>query len=378
MLRGYGTVPIAQGIKLDNDKPMLVLGIETTCDETAAAVVERQRDGGGRILSNIVHSQTVEHARFGGVVPEIAARAHVDLLDGIVGRAMKDADVGFAQLSAVAAAAGPGLIGGVIVGLTTAKAIAMVHDTPLIAVNHLEAHALTPRLTCALAFPYCLFLASGGHTQIVAVVGVGQYVRLGTTVDDAMGEAFDKVAKMLSLPYPGGPEVERAAADGNPKRFAFPRPMLGRPDANFSLSGLKTAVRNEAGRITPLEPQDVSDLCAGFQAAVLDSTADRLSVGLRLFNERFGPPRALVAAGGVAANRAIRGALQDVAAKSQTTLIIPPPALCTDNGAMIAWAGAERMALGMTDTMDAPPRARWLLDANATAPAGYAKTRAGF
>jgi N6-L-threonylcarbamoyladenine synthase len=378
MLPGYGTVPIAQGIKLDNDKPMLVLGIETTCDETAAAVVERQRDGVGRILSNIVHSQTVEHARFGGVVPEIAARAHVDLLDGIVGRAMKEADVGFAQLSAVAAAAGPGLIGGVIVGLTTAKAIAMVHDTPLIAVNHLEAHALTPRLTCALAFPYCLFLASGGHTQIVAVVGVGQYVRLGTTVDDAMGEAFDKVAKMLSLPYPGGPEVERAAADGNPKRFAFPRPMLGRPDANFSLSGLKTAVRNEAGRITPLEPQDVSDLCAGFQAAVLDSTADRLSVGLRLFHERFGPPRALVAAGGVAANRAIRGALQDVAAKAQTTLIIPPPALCTDNGAMIAWAGAERMALGMTDTMDAPPRARWLLDANATAPAGYTKTRAGF
>jgi N6-L-threonylcarbamoyladenine synthase len=378
MLPGYGSVPIAQGIKLDNDKPMLVLGIETTCDETAAAVVERQRDGSGRILSNIVHSQTSEHARFGGVVPEIAARAHVDLLDGIVGRAMMDANVDYAQLSAVAAAAGPGLIGGVIVGLTTAKAIAMVHDTPLIAVNHLEAHALTPRLTCALAFPYCLFLASGGHTQIVAVVGVGQYVRLGTTVDDAMGEAFDKVAKMLSLPYPGGPEVERAAASGNPERFVFPRPMLGRPDANFSLSGLKTAVRNEASRLTALEPQDVSDLCAGFQAAVLESTADRLSMGLRLFHEKFGPPRALVAAGGVAANHAIRGALQDVAAKAQTTLIIPPPALCTDNGAMIAWAGAERMALGLTDTMDAPPRARWLLDANATAPAGYAKTRAGF
>ena len=261
---------------------MLVLGIETTCDETAAAVIERASDGSGRILSNIVRSQTDEHARFGGVVPEIAARAHVDLLDGIVDSAMKEAGIGFAQLSAVAAAAGPGLIGGVIVGLTTAKAIAMVHDTPLIAVNHLEAHALTPRLTCALAFPYCLFLASGGHTQIVAVVGVGKYVRLGTTVDDAMGEAFDKVAKMLSLPYPGGPEVERAAAGGDPKRFAFPRPMLGRPDANFSLSGLKTAVRNEASRMMPLEPQDISDLCASFQAAVLESTADRLSVGLRL------------------------------------------------------------------------------------------------
>src|SRR5436853_5228014 len=256
--------------------PMLVLGIETTCDETAAAVIERAHDGSGKILSNIVRSQTDEHARFGGVVPEIAARAHVDVLDGIIERAMKEAGVSFAALSAVAAAAGPGLIGGVIVGLTTAKAIAMVHDTPLIAVNHLEAHALTPRLTCALAFPYCLFLASGGHTQIVAVAGVGNYVRLGTTVDDAMGEAFDKVAKMLSLPYPGGPQVEIAAAGGNAKRFALPRPMLGRADANFSLSGLKTAVRNEANRMAPPEPQDVSDTCAGFQAAVLESTADRL------------------------------------------------------------------------------------------------------
>jgi len=363
---------------LDRDKPLLVLGIETTCDETAASVVERKVDGSGRILSNVVRSQTEEHARFGGVVPEIAARAHVDLLDSIVDRAMKEAAVGYEQLSAVAAAAGPGLIGGVIVGLTTAKAIAMVHNTPLIAINHLEAHALTPRLTCSLAFPYCLFLASGGHTQIVAVAGVGQYVRLGTTVDDAMGEAFDKVAKMLGLPYPGGPQVERAAAGGDAKRFAFPRPMLGRADANFSLSGLKTAVRNEASRLSPLEPRDISDLCASFQAAVLESTTDRLSVGLKLFQEIFGPPRALVAAGGVAANRAIRGALQDVAAKAETTLIIPPPALCTDNGAMIAWAGAERLALGITDTMEAPPRARWLLDADAKVPAGYANSRAGF
>jgi tRNA N6-adenosine threonylcarbamoyltransferase len=365
-------------LTLDSEKPVLVLGIETTCDETAAAVVERKADGSGRILSNVVHSQTEEHARFGGVVPEIAARAHVDLLDGIIDRAMKEAGVGYEQLSAVAAAAGPGLIGGVIVGLTTAKAIAMVHNTPLIAVNHLEAHALTPRLTTALAFPYCLFLASGGHTQIVAVAGVGQYVRLGTTVDDAMGEAFDKVAKMLGLPYPGGPQVERAANGGDPARFALPRPMLGRADANFSLSGLKTAVRNEATRLAPLEPKDISDLCASFQAAVLESTADRLSVGLKLFEEIYGPARALVAAGGVAANRAIRSALQDVAAKAQTTLIIPPPALCTDNGAMIAWAGAERLALGMLDTMEAAPRARWLLDANASVPAGYANSRAGF
>src|SRR3984957_2329992 len=352
--RGRGKTPVSpitQGLKLDNETPMLVLGIETTCDETAAAVVERQSDGSGRILSNIVRSQTEEHAPFGGVVPEIAARAHVDVLDGLIAAAMKEAGVGFAQLSAVAAAAGPGLIGGVIVGLTTAKAIAMVHDTPLIAVNHLEGHALTPRLSGTLAFPYCLFLASGGHTQIVAVLGVGKYVRLGTTVDDAMGEAFDKVAKMLGLPYPGGPQVERAAATGDAKRFAFPRPMIGRADANFSMSGLKTAVRTEAGR---------------------------LSVGLRLFHEQFGPPSALVAAGGVAANQAIGPALQEVAARAQTTLIVPPPALCTDNGAMIAWAGAERLALGMIDAMDAAPRARWLLDANAAAPAGFANTRAGF
>jgi N6-L-threonylcarbamoyladenine synthase len=363
---------------MTTQSPMLVLGIETTCDETAAAVVERRADGSGRILSNIVRSQIDEHAPFGGVVPEIAARAHVDLLDSIVAGAMSEAAVGFAQLSGVAAAAGPGLIGGVIVGLTTAKAIALVHDTPLIAVNHLEAHALTPRLITPLTFPYCLFLASGGHTQIVAVLGVGNYVRLGTTLDDALGEAFDKVAKMLGLPYPGGPQVEHAASTGDPDRFAFPRPMLGRADANFSLSGLKTAVRNEAGRIAPLEPQDVSDLCAGFQAAVLESTMDRLSVGLTLFRERFGAPRALVAAGGVAANQAIRSALQVVASHAGTTLLIPPPALCTDNGAMIAWAGIERLSLGMTDEMETPPRARWRLDETTPTPAQFANTRAQY
>jgi N6-L-threonylcarbamoyladenine synthase len=360
------------------DKPMLVLGIETTCDETAAAVIERAPDGSGRILSNIVHSQIDDHAPYGGVVPEIAARAHVDLLDGLIDRAMREADVGYDELAGVAAAAGPGLIGGVIVGLTTAKAIAMVHATPLIAVNHLEAHALTPRLTAPLAFPYCLFLVSGGHTQIVAVLGVGDYVRLGTTVDDAMGEAFDKVAKMLGLPYPGGPQVERAAAQGDPQRFDFPRPMIGRPEPHFSLSGLKTAVRNEASRLLPLEPQDIADLCAGFQAAVLASTADRLKVGLRIFTERFGPPQALVAAGGVASNQAIRTALEAVAQKAGTVLMLPPAALCTDNGAMIAWAGAERLALGISDGMDAPPRARWLLDADAKAPAGHKNSRAGY
>lgn len=359
-----------------DDTATLVLGIETTCDETAAAVVERHGDGSGRMLSNIVRSQIAEHAPFGGVVPEIAARAHVDLLDGIVASAMKEAGIGFDKLSGVAAAAGPGLIGGVIVGLTTAKAIALVAGRPLIAVNHLEAHALTPRLTDALAFPYCLFLASGGHTQIVAVLGVGNYVRIGTTVDDAIGEAFDKVAKMLGLPYPGGPQVERAARQGDATRFQFPRPMMGRPDANFSLSGLKTAVRNEASRMTPLQQQDIDDLCAGFQAAVLDSMADRLRVGLRLFAEQFGAPTALVAAGGVAANQALRAALQEVAAQAGTQLVMPPPALCTDNGAMIAWAGAERLALGLTDALGAAPRARWRLDENAVVPPQFANTRA--
>jgi N6-L-threonylcarbamoyladenine synthase len=363
---------------LGNDSRQLVLGIETTCDETAAAVVARDGSGSGQILSNIVRSQIQEHAAYGGVVPEIAARAHVDVLDTLIDAAMREAGVDYADLAGVAAAAGPGLIGGVIVGLTTAKAIALVHDTPLIAVNHLEAHALTPRLTDRLAFPYCLFLASGGHTQIVAVVGVGDYVRLGTTVDDAMGEAFDKVAKMLGLPYPGGPQVELAAKNGDGARFAFPRPMLGRADANFSLSGLKTAVRNEAGKLGALTPGDINDLCASFQAAVLDSTADRLRVGLKLFREQFGTPTALVAAGGVAANQAIRDALQNVAREAGTTLVMPPPALCTDNGAMIAWAGAERLALGMIDGMDSPPRARWLLDANADVPDKFSNTRAGF
>ncbi len=267
----------------------------------------------------------------------------------------------FSALDGIAAAAGPGLIGGVIVGLTTAKAIALVSEKPLIAVNHLEAHALTARLTDDTPFPYCLFLASGGHTQIVAVLGVGNYVRLGTTVDDAIGEAFDKTAKLLGLGYPGGPLVEAEAAQGNPTRFALPRPMAGRPHADFSLSGLKTALRLEAERIAPLTDADVRDLCASFQNAVVDVVADRLRTGLRMFNERHGKPTALVAAGGVAANEAIRKVLHRIAFETGTVLVVPPAALCTDNGAMIAWAGAERLALGLTDTLDTAPHARWPL-----------------
>jgi len=341
---------------------MIVLGIETTCDETAAALVERRDDGRGRILSNIVLSQIEDHAAFGGVVPEIAARAHVEALDVIVGKAVGDAGKSFDDIDGVAAAAGPGLIGGVIVGLTTAKAIALVNDKPLIAVNHLEAHALTARLTDATQFPYLLFLASGGHTQIVAVRGIGDYVRLGTTLDDAIGEAFDKTAKLLGLGYPGGPQVEREAARGDVTRFTLPRPMFGRPDADFSLSGLKTALRLEAEKIAPLSEKDVRDLCAAFQQAICDVIMDRLRAGLKIFRERFGTPSALVAAGGVAANQTIRKILHKLAFEAGTALVVPPPALCTDNGAMIAWAGAERLAHGLVDPLDTAPRARWPLD----------------
>jgi N6-L-threonylcarbamoyladenine synthase len=340
---------------------MIVLGIETTCDETAAAVVERSESGSGTILSNVVLSQVNEHAVFGGVVPEIAARAHVEALDVIIAKAMADASTSFASLDGVAAAAGPGLIGGIIVGLTTAKAIALVCEKPLIAVNHLEAHALTARLTDGIPFPYCLFLASGGHTQIVAVLGVGNYERLGTTVDDAIGEAFDKTAKLLGLGYPGGPQVEREALGGNPARFPLPRPMMGRPHADFSLSGLKTALRLEAERIAPLSDQDVRDLCASFQQSIVDVTADRLRGGLKAFRDRYGKPTALVAAGGVAANEAIRKVLHRIAFEAGTVLVLPPAALCTDNAAMVAWAGAERLALNLTDTLATTPQARWPL-----------------
>ena len=355
---------------------MIVLGIETTCDETAAAVVERFDDGRGKILSNIVLSQVSEHAAFGGVVPEIAARAHVEALDLIIAKAMGEAERSFDEIDGVAAAAGPGLIGGVIVGLTTAKAIALVKNKPLIAVNHLEAHALTARLTDATPFPYCLFLASGGHTQIVAVRGVGDYVRIGTTQDDAIGEAFDKTAKLLGLGYPGGPQVEKEATRGDAARFALPRPMHGRKDADFSLSGLKTALRLEAEKIAPLSDQDVADLCASFQQAVVEVVLDRLRAGLRLFRARYGAPTALVAAGGVAANQAIRKVLHRLAFEVGTVLVAPPLELCTDNGAMIAWAGAERLALGLTDTLDVAPRARWPLDEIAAAKGKLQRTAA--
>ncbi len=341
---------------------MIVLGIETTCDETAAALVVRDPDGRGRILSDIVLSQTEEHAAFGGVVPEIAARAHVEVLDLLIERALGEAGIELSAVDGIAAAAGPGLIGGVIVGLTTAKALALVQGKPLLAVNHLEAHALTARLTDGIDFPYCLFLASGGHTQIVAVRGVGDYVLLGNTMDDAIGEAFDKTAKLLGLGYPGGPQVEKLAARGDRERFALPRPLRGRKEPDFSLSGLKTALRLEAERIAPISERDIADLCASFQFAIVETIQDRLVAGLRVFERRYGKPTALVAAGGVAANQSVRQVLRELAQQSHIALVVPPAELCTDNGAMIAWAGAERLAAGLTDPLEFAPRARWPLE----------------
>jgi N6-L-threonylcarbamoyladenine synthase len=356
---------------------MRVLGLETTCDETAAAVVSLTPDGRGEIVANEVLSQIAEHAAYGGVVPEIAARAHVEVIDRLVGRAMDKAGLRFADLDGIAAAAGPGLIGGVLVGLTTAKGLALVTGKPLLAVNHLEGHALTARLTDGIGFPYLLLLASGGHTQLVAVRGVGDYVRLGATVDDAIGEAFDKIAKLLGLAYPGGPEVEREAGHGDPERFALPRPMLGRREPDFSLSGLKTALRMEAEKIAPLTQTDIADLCASFQAAVVDVVVDRTRVALRAFRETAGPPAALVVAGGVAANQTIRRGLERLAAEAGLRLIAPPLPLCGDNGAIIAWAGLERLRLGMIDDLNAPARARWPLgEAAARTSARAAKERA--
>src|SRR5688572_31390452 len=313
-----------------------VLGIETSCDETAAAVVARAPDGTGRILSNIVRAQWEEHRRYGGVVPEIAARAHVECLDEIVALALTEAGAELGHLDAIAVTAGPGLIGGLLVGVTTAEALALVHGLPLVPVNHLEAHALTVGLTEGLRPPYLLLLVSGGHTQLLIVHGVGRYERLGTTIDDALGHAFDKTAKLLGLGFPGGPAVERAAASGRTGRFALPRPMLGRPEPHFSFAGLKTAVRRQAQALAPLKDGDIADLCAEFEKAVADSVADRVRRAMDIAGECLhAGARHLVVAGGVAANKALRAALTDVAGQEGYTLHVPPPALCTDNAAMV-------------------------------------------
>lgn len=350
----------------------LVLGIETSCDETAAAVVERRADGQGRILSNVVLSQFDKHAIYGGVVPEIAARAHTDCLDRLIQVALTEAEIGLADLSGIAAAAGPGLIGGLIVGATTAKALALASGKPFLAINHLEAHALTVGLTDGVKPPYLMLLVSGGHTQLLLVEDVGRYRRLATTIDDALGEAYDKTAKLLGLPMPGGPAVETAALSGNASRFNLPRPMAGRDDPNFSFAGLKTAVRHAAMKIAPLSQADVADLCASFQAAVCESVADRVRRAAHSVLPSFpeGRPKPFVVAGGVAANKVLRTALVGVSEEFGFTFHAPPLGLCTDNGAMIAWAGAERLALGLVDGLAAPVRPRWPLDPDAVKAAG--------
>ncbi len=345
---------------------MRVLGIETSCDETAVAIVEAPATGGpvGRILANVVYSQLTEHRRFGGVVPEIAARAHLERIDGLVMDALAEARLGLADLDGIAATGGPGLIGGVLVGVMTAKALAFAHDKPFLAINHLEGHALSARLTEDVDFPYLLLLVSGGHCQLLTVRGPdsqgGDFTRLGTTIDDAVGECFDKTAKLLGLGFPGGPAVEAAAKGGNPQRFALPRPMWRKPGCDFSFSGLKTAVRQTVEKLPAQDAQAVADLCASFQRTVGDVLADRCANALSL-----APSATLVVAGGVAANVYLRGRLETLAAAHGARLVAPPIRFCTDNGAMIAWAGIERLRLGKTDGLDFRPRPRWPLDPSA-------------
>jgi N6-L-threonylcarbamoyladenine synthase len=342
----------------------IILGLESSCDETAAAIVRSDRT----VLSHALAGQEDHHRAFGGVVPEIAARAHAELMTPLVETALADAGMALDDVDAIAATAGPGLIGGVMVGLVTAKSLAMAAHKPLIAVNHLEGHALSPRLVDAdLDFPYLLLLVSGGHCQLLRVRGVGQYDRLATTIDDAVGEAFDKTAKILGLGFPGGPAVERAAAQGNAAAVPLPRPLKGADEPHFSFAGLKSAVlrAHESGQYR------VEDIAASFQQAVVECLSDRLAYTL----DRNDPPGTLVVAGGVAANMAIRQMLEELAASRDMRFVAPPLWLCTDNGAMIAWAGAERFAAGLTDGLDFAARPRWPLDPDA-APARGAGVKA--
>ncbi|MDE2007294.1 MAG: tRNA (adenosine(37)-N6)-threonylcarbamoyltransferase complex transferase subunit TsaD [Rhodospirillales bacterium] len=357
-----------------------VLGIESSCDETAAAVL----DPAGTVLAARVASQEARHAPFGGVVPEIAARAHLALLPGLARDVLAEAGLGVRDLGGVAASAGPGLIGGLIVGSQFGKGIALAAGLPFVAVNHLEAHALTARLPGLVPgsapFPYLLLLISGGHCQCVAVEGVGRHRRLGGTVDDAAGEAFDKVAKLLGLPWPGGPALEKLAAEGDPACFAFPRPMLGRPGCDFSFSGLKTAVAQAVARFGDgaLARRDAADLAAGFQASVAAVLADRAAHAMAAFaGAHPAAPGLLVVAGGVASNAAIRAALGAACARAGFRLAVPPPSLCTDNAVMVAWAGIERLRLGLADAMDTAPRPRWPLEELARAPDQPSATASG-
>jgi N6-L-threonylcarbamoyladenine synthase len=345
---------------------LTVLGLETSCDETAAAVVRRAADGHVEVLSSVVASQIAEHAPFGGVVPEIAARAHVESIDGIAERALSEAGLGYAELSGVAATAGPGLVGGVMVGLSFGKAVALARGLPLVAVNHLEGHAVSAKLAADIAYPFLLLLVSGGHCQLLSVEGVGACRRLGSTIDDAAGEAFDKIAKTLGLPYPGGPALERLAEGGDAARFELPRMLLGRKDCDFSFSGLKTAAARIAEGLT--NDADRRDLAACVQAAIARQLAERTGRAMAIYaREQEGRNLRFVVAGGVAANGTVRETLMRTAAEHGFSFTAPPLAYCTDNAAMIALAGAERLALGISDPLDAAARPRWPLDQLAAA-----------
>ena len=351
----------------------VVLGIETSCDECAAAVVAG-RPGAARIVSDVVLSQIDLHQIYGGVVPEIAARAHAETIDGVVGEALRQAGLAPAALDAVAATAGPGLLGGLLVGATFGKALADGAGVPFVAVNHLEAHVLTARLTDGVAFPFCVALLSGGHAQFIAALEPGRYVRLGGTIDDAAGEAFDKTAKLLGLGYPGGPAVEAAAAAGDASRFPFPVPLLKRPGCDLSFSGLKTSVRVAAQKAAPLSEADVADICAGFQATVGELLRRKSVRALDAFAALAGEPaKAFVVVGGVAANKALRAVLAGVAEGAGVPFVAPPPRLCTDNGAMIAYAALEAMAAGIAEGKETRVRSRWPLDADAAVLIGAGK-----
>ncbi len=341
------------------DADLVVLGLETSCDETAASVVRLTGDGAATVLSSIVHSQIDDHAAFGGVVPEIAARSHVEMIDGVARRAMAEAGLDYGQLNGVAATAGPGLVGGVMVGLSYGKAVALARDLPLIAVNHLEGHAVSARLGEPVAYPFLLLLVSGGHCQLLEVRGVGDMTRLGTTIDDAAGEAFDKIAKALGLGYPGGPALEKLAESGDGARFDLPRALLGRKDCDFSFSGLKTAASRLAA--TCETDQDKADLADAVQTAIARQLAERSDRALKDYADLH-EHRLFVVAGGVAANSTIRSTLEAVAAKNGFAFLAPPMAYCTDNAAMIALAGAERLRKGLTSDIDTAARPRWPLD----------------
>lgn len=332
----------------------LVLGIETSCDETAAAIVCSDKT----ILSNIIHSQMQEHLPYGGVVPEIAARSHLNYLDSVITQALRQANVTLEEIDAVAVTAGPGLIGGVMVGVMAAKAIAAVHQKPFIAVNHLEGHALTARLTDKVPFPFILLLISGGHCQFILARELGHYEVLGQTIDDAVGEAFDKIAQLLELDYPGGPQIEKLAGTGNPNCFVLPMPLKGKPGCDLSFSGLKTAVRQIIENQEFNNASDRADIAASFQKTIAETLCSRLKNCLELYGESIAT---LVVAGGVAANQYLRKKLEEVAAEYQKRLVVPPPGLCTDNAVMIAWAGCERLKAGYISKLDFTPRPRWPL-----------------